>query len=52
LEVSKLVEILETKGNKLLKNVKIRWIFMLVPAKRVIAEYCTFGYQDGNQLYI
>jgi hypothetical protein len=48
LEVSKLVEILETKGNKILKNVKIRWISMLALAKRVMAKYCTFG----CQLYI
>ncbi len=38
MEVSKLVEILETKGNKLLKNVKIRWISMLALAKRVMVD--------------
>jgi hypothetical protein len=52
LEVSKLVEISETKGNKNLRNVKIRWIPMLALAKRVLAKFCIFGCQDGNQLHI
>jgi hypothetical protein len=52
LEVSQLVEILETKGNKILKNLNKRWISMLVLTKRVMGEYCTIGCQDGNQLYI
>jgi hypothetical protein len=40
LEFNKLVEIMETQGNKLLKNVKIRWISMLELVKRVMREYC------------
>jgi hypothetical protein len=39
MEFHKLVELIGTKGNKLLKNVKTRWIFMLSPTKRVFVEY-------------
>jgi hypothetical protein len=31
--------ILESKGNKLLKNIKTQWISMLSPCKRVFAKY-------------
>jgi hypothetical protein len=41
LEFSKLAEIMETQGNKLLKNVKTRWISLLEPTKRVMSEYRT-----------
>jgi ABC-type polysaccharide/polyol phosphate export permease len=30
---------METKGNKLLCNIKIRWISMLNPMKHVLEEY-------------
>ncbi len=40
LELSKLIEIMETHGNKLLKNVKTCWISMLEPTKWVMNEYC------------
>jgi len=30
-----------TKGNKILQNVKTRWVLMLNPTKRVMAEYKT-----------
>jgi len=33
---------LETKENKILQNMKARWISMLRPAKRLMAEYKTF----------
>jgi hypothetical protein len=33
---------LETKGNKILWNVKTRWISMLSPTKKVMAKYITF----------
>jgi hypothetical protein len=33
------MELMATKGNKILWNVKTRWISMLSPAKRVMAEY-------------
>ncbi len=32
---------METKGNKILCNIKIRWVFMLSLAKRVMVEYKT-----------
>lgn len=32
---------LQTKGNKILKNVKPTWIIMLCPTKRVLEEYKT-----------
>ncbi len=41
LECTKFVEILETKGNKILENVKTRWLLMLNPTKRMIVEYKT-----------
>ncbi len=37
-EASKLVELLECKNNKNLKNIKIHWIFMLSPSKWVLSE--------------
>jgi hypothetical protein len=39
LEFCKLVEILESKENKLLKNIKTRWISMLSLCKIIFAEY-------------
>jgi hypothetical protein len=41
LKLNKHLEIMEIQGNKLLKNVKTRWISMLEFAKRVISEYHT-----------
>jgi hypothetical protein len=41
LEFAKLVEIMETKGNKLLQNMKYSWISMLSPLKHVLFEYHT-----------
>jgi hypothetical protein len=38
-ELAKLVGIIETKGLKMLKAVKTRWISMLSPCKRVLREY-------------
>jgi hypothetical protein len=40
-EFSKLVKIMKTKGNKLLKNIKTKWISMLDPTKEVMVGYCT-----------
>jgi hypothetical protein len=40
LESQNLVQILETKENKIIKNVKIRWMNMLKPLKKIIAKYC------------
>ncbi len=41
LELQKLAELFETKGRKILQNVKTRWISMLSPLKRVLSEYRT-----------
>jgi hypothetical protein len=41
LEFTKLIEIMETKRNKILCNIKTQWIFMLSPAKIVMAKYKT-----------
>jgi hypothetical protein len=41
LEFTKLAEIVETKGLKILNNVKTRWISLLEPLKRVLGEYKT-----------
>jgi hypothetical protein len=41
LELQKLAELLESKGKKILQNVKTRWISMLSPLKRVLSEYRT-----------
>jgi hypothetical protein len=37
----KLAEVMETKGLKILRNVKTRWISMLSPAIRIMNEYRT-----------
>jgi hypothetical protein len=39
LEFSKLAEVVETSGLKILGNVKTRWISLLEPMKRVLSEY-------------
>jgi hypothetical protein len=39
LELTKLAEILEIRRLKILRNVKIQWINMLKPLKRVMAKY-------------
>ncbi len=39
LEFQRLAQTLETKGNKILKNVKTRWMSMLDPLKRIMAKY-------------
>jgi len=38
LEAIKLVEFLESKNNKILKNIKTCWISMLSPSKQVLAN--------------
>ncbi len=47
LEFTKLAKIMETKGNKILHNVKIQWISMLNPAKRMMAKYRTLLVKMG-----
>ncbi len=39
LEFCKLAESLESKGNKLLKNIKTQWISMLSPCKKFFIKY-------------
>jgi hypothetical protein len=39
LEFTKLAKIMETKGAKILKNIKTQWITMLSPIKHVMVEY-------------
>jgi hypothetical protein len=41
LNFTKLVEVMETKRNKIICNVKTRWISMLSLVKRVLAKYKT-----------
>jgi hypothetical protein len=41
LEFTKLEKLMQIKGNKILRNVKIRWISMLNLAKKVTAKYRT-----------
>jgi hypothetical protein len=35
-----LSQTLETKGNKILKNVKTKWMSMLDPLNIIMAKYC------------
>ena len=46
-ELVKLIDIMETKGLKMLKCVKTRWIIMLSPCKRVFSEYRTLVVKMG-----
>ncbi len=47
IEFTKLVEILGTKGNKIIQNVKTKWILMLSPTKKSDGIiHNTFG-EDG-----
>jgi hypothetical protein len=38
---------METKGNKMLKNIETRWISMRSPAKRIMSEYTTLMVKMG-----
>jgi hypothetical protein len=42
LEFTKLAEVMEIKRNKILRNIKTRWISIISLVKRVLSEYCTF----------
>jgi hypothetical protein len=42
-EANKLVKFLENKGNKILKNIKTYWIFMLSSSKWVLVKYNALG---------
>jgi hypothetical protein len=41
LELNKLANIMEIQGNKLLKNVKTRWMFMWELTKKLMSVYYT-----------
>lgn len=41
LDFTKLADIMETKGRKILKHVRTRWLSLLLPAQRVVSEYQT-----------
>jgi hypothetical protein len=46
-ELVKLAGIMETKGLKMLKYIKTRWVSMLSPCKRVLSEYRTLVVKMG-----
>jgi hypothetical protein len=46
-ELQKLSNLMETKGNKVLRNVNTRWISMQSPAIRVLLEYKTLVVKMG-----
>jgi hypothetical protein len=46
-ELQKLADLMETKGNKMLRNVDTRWISMRSPAKRIMSEYSTLIVKMG-----
>lgn len=43
-EFTKLAALMEKKGNKILKQVKTRWISLLKPAKRIMQQYSVLVY--------
>jgi hypothetical protein len=52
LEHGTFAKLLETKGLKLICNVKTRWISMLSLAKRILAEYKTLVVKMHDDLHI
>lgn len=48
MEFTKLAKFLETKGGKILHNVKTQWISMLALAKRLLQEYKTLVVKMAN----
>lgn len=44
---------MESKGNKILKNVKMRWMFMLNPLKKIMSQYKPLlAIMQANQMSI
>ncbi len=41
MELNKLTKIMEIQGDKLLKNVRTKWIFMWEPTKKMMNAYYT-----------
>ncbi|CAM6083703.1 unnamed protein product [Calypogeia fissa] len=50
LEFVELAEMVETKGNRTLRNVKTRWISMLAPLKLIMQEYKTLIVKMSSDL--
>jgi hypothetical protein len=42
-KLQKLADLIETKGNKMLRNIETRWISMNSPAKRIMFKYNVNG---------
>jgi hypothetical protein len=47
LEFTKHTKLMQTKGNKIFRNVKTMWMLMLNLAKMVMVEYKNFVGEDG-----
>ena len=45
IEFTKLAELTETKGLKMLKSVETRWVSLIEPLRRLLAEYRTLMYK-------
>ncbi len=45
-----MVEFLQTKGLKILCNIKTQWIFMAAPTKCVLVEYKSLVVMMGDDL--
>ncbi len=45
-----MVEFLQTKGLKILCNIKAQWIFMVAPTKCVLAKYKSLVVMMGDDL--
>jgi len=44
---------MESKGNKILKNVKMQWMFMLNPLKKIMSQYKPLlAIMQANQMSI
>jgi hypothetical protein len=41
LEFIKLAKVMETEGNKIIRNIKTRWTFMINPIKQMLPKYYT-----------
>jgi hypothetical protein len=49
-ELQKLADLMETKRNKMLRNIETRWISMRSRAKRIISEYTTLMVKMGTDM--
>jgi len=50
LEHVKLAKILQTKGLKILRNVKTQWVSMFAPSKHVLIEYKSLVVKMGDDM--